>query len=76
MCIIDNQSNPVNQLYEGIEAALTTSIMKKSENGEKNCRYQQKSQLANLVPTKSPITYSIAQLLDSLNGAVLLEARQ
>ena len=47
-CIIDNQAHPINQLTEGIEAALQGEIEKKSEVMERNCIYNKIGKISTL----------------------------
>lgn len=47
-CIIDNQAHPINQVSEGIEAALQGEIEKKSEVMERNCIYTKIGKISTL----------------------------
>lgn len=47
-CIIDNQAHPINQLYEGINAALAGEVEKRSDVMERDCIYHKIGKVATL----------------------------
>ncbi len=49
LCIIDNQSNPINHLHEGISAGLDEDFYKLSELDNQNHKYSKISRIFKLV---------------------------
>lgn len=50
-CIIDNQRQPVDQLFDGIKVALEESLTKYSPSLGRDAEYQKVSRISRLVIT-------------------------